>query len=122
MFLSFRDSCCGIAVNILERIIPMDKINRTIIKYGTSIFCIVLCWAVIVFNAPVLSFASLLSPMIGIIACFLPLCLVYKLDVFKKYRNVPGRTHSLTRFLSTYFTVYLPFVGTGNMIILFIKE
>lgn len=107
MFLSFRDSCCGIAVNILERIIPTDKINRTIIKYGTSIFCIVLCWAVIVFNAPVLSFASLLSPMIGIIACFLPLCLVYKLDVFKKYRTFQVVPIALLGF----FLLISPFIS-----------
>lgn len=87
MFLSFRDSCVGIAMNILRRIMPEEKINRKLITYGISVFCICICWGVIVFNAPVLKFMPILGCLIGIISCFLPIYVVLKIDMFKKKRN-----------------------------------
>lgn len=86
-FLGFRDSCKGIAMNILRRFIPEDQINKTAIKYGTSVFCIISCWIVIIINAPILSMANILGPVMGVLGCLLPVYLVYKIDAFKKYRD-----------------------------------
>lgn len=87
IFLSFRDSCTGIVANILKRVMPEDKINRKLIKYGTSVFCVAICWGTIVLNVPVLHFASMTSPLVGIIGYLLPAYLVLKMDLFKKYRS-----------------------------------
>lgn len=87
MFLGFRDSCIGIVMNILNRVVTKNKVNKRVIRYGISVFCVLICWGAIVFNAPILSFTSILSPLIGIIACLLPAYLVIRLDEFKKYRN-----------------------------------
>ena len=86
-FLGFRDSCKGIAANILQRFIPEDHINEKAIKYGTSLFCIASCWGVIILNAPILALANILGPAMGIIGCLLPVFLVYKMPEFKKYRG-----------------------------------
>lgn len=87
MFLSFRDACSGIVMNLLKRFMKAEAIPQRFIKYATSFCCIILCWGVIVFNAPVLKFTPVLGGLIGIIACFLPTFLVLKLGMFKKYRT-----------------------------------
>lgn len=105
MFLSFRDACIGIVVNVLRRVMPEDRINRRFITYGISIFCILICWGVIVCNAPVLSFTPILGCLIGIIACFLPVWLVIKLDIFKKYRTwqlIPIIAMGIVLFISPF--------------------
>ena len=91
-FLGFRDSCQGIALNILQRFIPEERINKRVIKYGTSIFCIAMCWGVIILNAPILAMANILGPAMGIIGCLLPVYLVYKIPSFKQYRTWPCYT------------------------------
>ena len=87
IFLAFRDSCMGITLNVLKRFMPEENINRTYIRYGTSIFCICLSWAVIILNLPILSLASLLGPLMGLIGCLLPVWVVMKVPHFKAYRN-----------------------------------
>lgn len=110
MFLSFRDACVGIVMNVLKRFIAEDRINRRFITYGISGFCILLCWGIIVFNAPVLSFTPILGCLIGIIACFLPAYLVIRLDVFKKYRTwqlVPIIAMGIVLLMSPFITFVL---------------
>ncbi|WP_308566069.1 hypothetical protein [uncultured Megasphaera sp.] len=87
MFLSFRDACTGIVLNLLKRFMDADAIPKKAITYATSLCCIILCWGVIVLNVPILKFTPILGGLIGIIACFLPTYLVMKLDIFKKYRT-----------------------------------
>lgn len=87
MFLSFRDACSGMVMNVLKRFMKAEAIPQKGIKYATSLCCIILCWGVIVLNIQVLKFTPILGGLIGIIACFLPVCLVLKIDMFKKYRN-----------------------------------
>lgn len=108
MFLSFRDACIGIVMNVLKRFIPEDKISRRFIRYGISVFCILLCWGIIVVNAPVLSFTPILGSLIGIIACFLPTWLVLKLDIFKKYRTwqlIPIVIMGIVLFISPFISL-----------------
>lgn len=108
MFLSFRDACIGIVMNVLKRFIPEDKISRRFIRYGISVFCILLCWGIIVVNAPVLSFTHILGSLIGIIACFLPTWLVLKLDIFKKYRTwqlIPIVIMGIVLFISPFISL-----------------
>lgn len=108
MFLSFRDSCVGIAMNILRRMMPEDRINRTLIKYGISIFCVAICWGVIALNAPVLKFMPILGCLIGIISCFLPVYVVLKVDMFKKYRDwqlIPIFIIGVVLFISPFISI-----------------
>lgn len=87
IFLAFRDSCMGIAMNLLKRIIAVERINQRLIRYGTSVFCVIVSWGVIACNAPILSLASLLGPLMGCIGCILPVWIVMKAPLFLDYRN-----------------------------------
>ena len=87
LFLGFRDSCLGITVNILSRFMREENINRRLITYGISIFCIVLCWGFVLLNVQVINISFILSPLLGFIGCILPILLVLRVPSFKKYRD-----------------------------------
>ena len=84
LFLGFRDSCLGITVNILSRFMREENINRRLITYGISIFCIVLCWGFVLLNVQVINISFILSPLLGFIGCILPILLVLRVPSFKK--------------------------------------
>lgn len=87
MFLCFRDACSGMVLNLLGRVMAREAIPKRLITHATSICCILLCWGVIALRIQVLTFTPLLGGLIGLIACFLPVFLVIKLDIFKQYRT-----------------------------------
>ncbi len=88
VFLGFREACHGIAMNILRRLLPEDKINETLVKYGIIVFAILVSWGAIVLNAPVLSFTSICSPIFGMVGCLIPAYLVYKVPFLEKYKTL----------------------------------
>ncbi len=110
IFLVFRDSCIGIALNLLRRFISEERINRKAITGGVSIFCILICWGVIALNAPVLSFAALMGPIMGILVGLMPVCIILrKRDTFQQYFNwwlIPVTLLGL-------FLVLSPFISLG---------
>ncbi len=88
VFLGFREACYGIAMNVLERILPEERINKTFVKYGILIFAILVSWGAIVLNAPILSFTSICSPVFGLIGCLIPAYLVYQVPFLEKYKGL----------------------------------
>ena len=88
VFLGFREACQGIAMNILRRFIPEEKISKTVVRHGILIFAVAVAWGAIVLNAPVLKLLTLLGPIFGIIACLIPAYLVYKVDALHKYKGI----------------------------------
>ncbi|MBW4801755.1 aromatic amino acid transport family protein [Loigolactobacillus coryniformis] len=87
VFLGFRESCQGIATNILKRFMPEEKINKKVLKIGILLFAIAVAWGAILLNAPVLSFTSICSPIFGMIGCLIPAYLVLKVPSLKKFRG-----------------------------------
>ena len=88
VFLGFREACQGIAMNILHRFMPEDKINKKMVSFGILIFAVAVAWGAIVLNAPVLKLLTLLGPIFGIIACLIPAYLVYKVNALHKYKGI----------------------------------
>lgn len=88
VFLGFREACHGIAMNVLRRLLPEDKINEKFVKSGIIVFAILVSWGAIVLNAPVLSFTSICSPIFGLVGCLIPAYLVYKVPFLAKYKDV----------------------------------
>lgn len=88
VFLGFREACQGIAMNILRRFIPEEKISKTVVRHGILIFAVAVAWGAIVLNAPVLKLLTLLGPIFGIIACLIPAYLVYKVNALHKYNGI----------------------------------
>ena len=87
VFLGFKESCHGIAMNILKRIIPTERINQKAVNYGTLIFGILVSWGAIVLNIPVLRLLTYMGPIMGIIGCFIPAYLVCKMDFLAQFRQ-----------------------------------
>jgi amino acid permease len=88
VFLGFREACQGIAMNLLQRFIPKDKIDKKYVRMGILIFAVAVAWGAIVLNAPVLKLLTLLGPIFGLIACLIPAYLVYKVKGLHQYKGV----------------------------------
>ncbi|EJD6036863.1 hypothetical protein WEU31_18660 [Morganella morganii] len=88
VYLGFREATQGIVMNILQRMMPAEQINKTLVKYGIMVFAVLLAWGAIILNAPVLSFTSICSPIFGMVGCLIPAYLVYKVPVLHKYQGI----------------------------------
>lgn len=88
VYLGFREATQGIVMNILQRMMPAERINETLVKYGIMVFAVLLAWGAIILNAPVLSFTSICSPIFGMVGCLIPAYLVYKVPVLHKYKGI----------------------------------
>lgn len=88
VYLGFREACQGLAMNLLSRIMPEERINKTLVGYGIVIFTILMSWGAIVLNAPVLSFTSICSPVFGLVGCLIPAYLVYRVPLLHQYKGL----------------------------------
>ena len=88
VYLGFREACQGLTMNMLRRVVPEERINKSLVGYGIMIFTILLSWGAIVLNAPVLSFTSICSPIFGLVGCLIPAYLVYQVPALHKYKGV----------------------------------
>lgn len=87
VFLGFREACKGIAMNVLRRFVPEERIHEKAVDLGIIVFAILVSWGAILLNAPVLSFTSICSPIFGMIGCLIPAYLVLKVPALKKFRT-----------------------------------
>nr|WP_314263796.1 hypothetical protein [uncultured Moellerella sp.] len=87
VYLGFREASQGIAMNILSRLMPVEKINEKWVQNGIMVFAVLLAWGAIILNAPVLSFTSICSPIFGMVGCLIPAYLVYKVPMLHKYKG-----------------------------------
>lgn len=88
VFLGFREACQGIAMNVLRRFLPEERINVKLVSSGIIVFAILVSWGAIVLNAPVLSFTSICSPIFGMIGCLIPAYLVHRVPLLHKYKGL----------------------------------
>ena len=87
VFLGFKEACTGIAMNLLSRAVPAEKINREVVARGILVFAVAVSWSAIVLNAPVLKLLSFLGPILGCIGCLIPAYLVYKVASLHQYKG-----------------------------------
>lgn len=88
VYLGFREATQGIVMNLLQRRMPAERINETLVKYGIMVFAVLLAWGAIILNVPVLSFTSICSPIFGMVGCLIPAYLVYKVPMLHKYKGL----------------------------------
>lgn len=88
VYLGFREATQGIVMNLLQRKMPLEKINTNYVQKGIMLLAILLAWGAIVLNAPVLSFTSICSPIFGLVGCLIPAYLVYKVPHLDKYKGI----------------------------------
>lgn len=87
MYMAFADSCAGLVVNVLQRFMDSERINRKKIRHGISFFCVAICWGIIVLNVPVLHLASLLGPLFGLTNFLMPVYIISTQKSLQHYRN-----------------------------------
>ncbi|WP_299497261.1 hypothetical protein [uncultured Shewanella sp.] len=87
IFMAFQEACRGLAMNLLLRRYPPEKISTKKVNHAITVFIILLAWGVIAMNAPILSFTSISSPIFGLVGCLIPAYLVYKIPVLAKYKG-----------------------------------
>ncbi len=87
VYLGFRDSCQGLVMLALKKVMPEEKINKGLVTKGIIGFTAMMAWGAIVLNLPVLAFTSVCSPIFGMIGCLIPAYLVYKVPALHKYKG-----------------------------------
>ncbi|MFM0961198.1 aromatic amino acid transport family protein [Yersinia enterocolitica] len=88
VYLGFKESCRGIAMNILQRFIPENKINKELVAKSIIIFAIALSWSAVALNFPILKMLSYYGPITGLIGCLIPAYLVYKVPFLHKFKGI----------------------------------
>ncbi|WP_345869450.1 hypothetical protein [Shewanella algae] len=88
VYMGFREACYGLTMNLLRRTNAEEKINTKYVNRGIILFTILLAWGAICFNAPVLSFTSISSPIFGLVGCLIPAYLVYRVPALHKYKGL----------------------------------
>lgn len=99
VYLGFREACQGLAMNLLRRVMPEDRIHKGAVAYGIMVFTVLVSWGAIVLNAPVLSFTSICSPVFGLVGCLIPAYLVYKVPFLHQYKGIALKIIIITGIL-----------------------
>ncbi len=79
LYLGFQESIKGVAFNIISRFVPKENINKQVLHYAVMLVVTVGLWLWILCNAKVLFILQLGAPLFGVVACFIPCYLVYKI-------------------------------------------
>ncbi|HCR4037895.1 TPA: transporter, partial [Morganella morganii] len=80
IYLGIHESIKGIIVNIISRFIPNNKISNKLLDILIGIFVILSLSIWVSTKFPVLLVFQLAGPLYGIVACLIPVYLVYKVD------------------------------------------
>lgn len=99
VFLGIQEASKGIVMNLLRRKYDASNINEKLVNNAVVISVILLAWAAISSNFPILSFTSISSPIFGLVGCLIPAYLVYKVPSLSKYRGGATRLIILTGIL-----------------------
>jgi amino acid permease len=87
VLLAFHEGCSGLIMNVLRRKMPEERVNRKLLSKCVIVFTVLLGWAAILSNVPILYLTSIISPIFGIVGCLVPALLVYKIPALHKYRD-----------------------------------
>lgn len=87
IYLGFQESIKGLAINIISRFIPKEKINKRILHISVCIFVILALWLWVSTRFSILFFMQLGAPLFGIVPCLIPCYLVYKVEKLNKFKG-----------------------------------
>ena len=88
VFLGFREACHGIAMNLLRRFLPEERISANLVGWGILVFSVMIAWWAVLQNFQVLAFTSICSPIFALIGCLIPAYLVYRVPELRHYKGV----------------------------------
>lgn len=87
IFLGFSEAIKGIAVNVITRFIPRERINNRLLTWGVCTFIVALLWLWVTTRFPILLLQQLGAPIYGVVSCLIPCYLVYKVPVLHKFKT-----------------------------------
>ncbi|OXS28631.1 MAG: transporter [Desulfovibrio sp. MES5] len=79
LYLALQEGLQGICFNLLSRFLPEERINRRALHLFVALAIAVGLWGWVQMNAKVLFILHLSAPLFGIIACFIPVYLIFKM-------------------------------------------
>lgn len=88
VFLGFSEACRGLAMNLLRRLMPEERIRETLVGRVILVFTVLLAWWAVLQDFPVLAFTSISSPIFALIGCLIPAYLVYRVPELHRYKGV----------------------------------
>ncbi|RKZ06411.1 hypothetical protein DRQ25_13960 [Candidatus Fermentibacteria bacterium] len=87
VLLAFYEACVGLSVHLFMKTTPREDVNMNRLSKIIIIFTVLVAWFATIINFPILYFTSICSPIFGIIGCFIPVVLIYRIKSLHKYKN-----------------------------------
>ncbi len=87
VFLGLKEGTRGLVLNILKRFRAEERINERLLDWIIAVFLVLLATGDTLANIKLLYFTWICSPIFGIVGCFVPVYLVYKLPQLHKYKG-----------------------------------
>ncbi|XQS17062.1 amino acid permease [Citrobacter telavivensis] len=87
LYLGLKESVQGLVMNILTRIYDKDSLNINLITLSTISGIIIFLWGWVTFDFSVMLLMQLSMPVFGLVTCFVPFYLVYKVDSLANLRS-----------------------------------
>ncbi|NDO82605.1 transporter [Citrobacter sp. NCU1] len=88
IYLGFHEAIKGIILNLLSRVINIEKISPLALTLGIYTFIVITLVIWVSFRVSVLIFFQLGSPLYGIVSCIIPFFLIYKVKQLEKLRGL----------------------------------
>ncbi|MBR0859214.1 hypothetical protein [Bradyrhizobium liaoningense] len=88
IYLGFEEGLAGMAMNLMTRFTPKEKISRRMVTFGVAVFIVVALWLWVRIQFSILLLQQIASPIYGIISFIIPCLLVYKVAALHKYKSL----------------------------------
>lgn len=88
IYLGFHEAIKGLILNLLSRIMDVQKINPRVLTLSICLFIIATLVVWVSFRVSVLEFFQIGSPLYGIVACIIPFFLIKKVAQLEKLRGL----------------------------------
>lgn len=87
VFLGLKKGSRGLVINVLKRFHSEKQINEQALDRVIAVFLVLLATGNTLINIKILYFTWICSPIFGIVGCFVPTYLVYRLPELHKYKG-----------------------------------
>ncbi|WP_454688973.1 aromatic amino acid transport family protein [Achromobacter aloeverae] len=87
IYLGLEEAIKGVAMNIITRFIPTERVNKRVVSVGVCLFIVVGLWGWVQTRFSILLLQQLASPIYGIASFIIPCVLVYKVPVLRKFAS-----------------------------------
>lgn len=87
VFLGLKEGTRGLVLNLLKRFGAEDRINKRSLDWIIVVFLVLVATGNTLMEIKLLYFTWICSPIFGIVGCFVPVYLVYRLPQLHKYKG-----------------------------------